>query len=57
MHHAPGGSWVLSRFADVWAAARDTATFSSAQGLTLVNERETLAMACHPGLRPRLRRP
>jgi len=57
VHHAPGGSWVLSRFADVWAAARDTATFSSAQGLTLVNERETLAMACHPGLRPRLRRP
>ena len=29
-----GGYWVLSRFADVFAAARDTATFSSAQGLT-----------------------
>lgn len=26
--------WVLSRFADVFDAARDTATFSSAQGLT-----------------------
>ena len=26
--------WVLSRFADVFAAVRDTATFSSAQGLT-----------------------
>jgi cytochrome P450 len=26
--------WVLSRFADVFAAARDTTTFSSAQGLT-----------------------
>ena len=25
--------WVLSRFADVFAAARDTSTFSSAQGL------------------------
>ena len=29
-----GGYWVLSRFADVYAAARDTATFSSAEGLT-----------------------
>jgi cytochrome P450 len=29
-----GEFWVLSRFADVSAAARDTATFSSAQGLT-----------------------
>ncbi|MFD0900783.1 cytochrome P450 [Actinomadura sediminis] len=26
--------WTLSRFADVWAATRDPATFSSAQGLT-----------------------
>lgn len=26
--------WVLSRFADVFAAVRDTSTFSSAQGLT-----------------------
>jgi cytochrome P450 len=40
VHHARrddgGGYWVLSRFADVFAAARDTATFSSAQGLTFV---------------------
>lgn len=35
VHHvAEGDYWVLSRFADVFAAARDTATFSSAQGLT-----------------------
>lgn len=26
--------WVLSRFADVFTAVRDTTTFSSAQGLT-----------------------
>jgi cytochrome P450 family 130 len=30
-----GGFWVLSRFADVFAAARDTETFSSAHGLSL----------------------
>ena len=36
VHHvAAGDYWVLSRFADVFAAARDTTTFSSAQGLTL----------------------
>lgn len=29
-----GGYWVLSRFAEVFAAARDTAGFSSADGLT-----------------------
>jgi cytochrome P450 len=35
VHHvARGDHWVLSRFADVFRAARDTATFSSAQGLT-----------------------
>jgi cytochrome P450 len=38
VHHVglPDGRdyWVLSRFADVFATARDTATFSSAQGLT-----------------------
>ena len=35
VHHVVDGDyWVLSRFADVFAAARDTATFSSAQGLT-----------------------
>jgi cytochrome P450 len=37
--------YVLSRFADVWGAARDTATFSSAQGLTMVyGEMEQLDM-------------
>lgn len=30
-----GGFYVLSRFADVFEAARDTATYSSAQGLTM----------------------
>ena len=35
VHHvAAGDYWVLSRFADVFSAARDTATFSSAEGLT-----------------------
>lgn len=35
VHHvADGDYWVLSRFADVFDAARDTSTFSSAQGLT-----------------------
>ena len=36
MHHA-GGFWVLTRFADVYDAARDTATFSSARGLTMTD--------------------
>ena len=36
VHHVTsGGYWVLSRFADVFEAARDTATFSSAAGLTM----------------------
>ena len=35
VHHVEDGDyWVLSRFDDVWHAARDTATFSSAEGLT-----------------------
>jgi cytochrome P450 family 130 len=35
VHHVDDGDyWVLSRFADVLAAAQDTTTFSSAQGLT-----------------------
>lgn len=35
VHHVEVGDyWVLSRFDDVFDAARDTATFSSAQGLT-----------------------
>ncbi|MGB6059234.1 MAG: cytochrome P450 [Microthrixaceae bacterium] len=42
-HHVISGDyWVLSRFDDVFAAARDTATYSSAQGLTFhYGERET----------------
>ncbi|GGT06980.1 cytochrome P450 [Planobispora rosea] len=45
-HHVEKGDyWVLSRFADVWEAARDTATFSSAQGLTFTyGERERLGL-------------
>ena len=41
VHHVvPAGNregdyWVLSRHADVWRAARDNGTFSSAQGLTV----------------------
>jgi cytochrome P450 len=35
VHHVVDGDyWVLSRFEDVFSAARDTARFSSAQGLT-----------------------
>lgn len=35
VHHVEDGDyWVLSRFPDVLAAAHDTSTFSSAQGLT-----------------------
>jgi cytochrome P450 len=36
VHHVSRGDfWVLTRFDDVWAAAGDPATFSSAQGLTV----------------------
>jgi cytochrome P450 family 130 len=45
VHRSPVGVWVLSRFDDVFRAARDTATFSSAQGLTFLNEREELRLA------------
>src|SRR6185503_3626988 len=35
VHHVANGDyWVLSRFVDVLAAAQNTTTFSSAQGLT-----------------------
>ena len=35
VHHVERGDyWVLSRFGDIFAAARDTETFSSARGLT-----------------------
>lgn len=45
VHRSRDGWWVLSRFADVWDAVRDTATFSSASGLTFRNEREELGLA------------
>ena len=45
VHRSPRGFWVLSRFEDVWEAARDTDTFSSAQGLTFRNEVEELGLA------------
>lgn len=48
VHHCadgpgPQGYWVLSRFTDVFAAARDTATFSSASGLTFEEDELTKA--------------
>lgn len=39
------GCFVLSRFDDVFAAARETETYSSAQGLTFQNEVEALGLA------------
>lgn len=42
VHHvADRGFWVLSRFEDVFAAATDTATFSSARGLTFEEDEIT----------------
>ncbi|MDE3085410.1 MAG: cytochrome P450 [Acidobacteriota bacterium] len=42
VHHVAGrGFWVLSRFEDVFAAATDTATFSSARGLTFEEDEIT----------------
>lgn len=38
------GIWVLSRFADVYAAALDSSRFSSASGISLRNEREMLPL-------------
>jgi cytochrome P450 len=48
-HLSPEGYWVLSRFEDVFGAAVDTATFSSAQGLTF-GENEILALGLKPTL-------
>ena len=43
--------WVLSRHADVWAAARDHETFSSAGGLTVTyGELELIGLADNPPL-------
>ncbi len=38
------GIWVLSRFADVYAASLDSSRFSSASGISLRNEREKLRL-------------
>ena len=41
--------WVLSRHADIWAAARDHQTFSSAQGLTVTyRELELIGLQDNP---------
>ena len=41
--------WVLSRHADIWAAARDHGTFSSAQGLTVnYGELELIGLQDNP---------
>ena len=55
VHHVipedrPGNDyWVLSRHADVWNAARDHETFSSAQGLTVnYGELEMIGLADNP---------
>ena len=52
VHHvADGDYWVLSRHADVWRAARDHETFSSARGLTVAdNELELIGLADNPPL-------
>lgn len=44
IHRGDGDYWVLSRFDDVWNAARDTATFSSDQGISFQNEKERLGL-------------
>ena len=54
LHHVEPGNpandyWVLSRHADIWAAARDHETFSSAGGLTVTyNELELIGLADNP---------
>ena len=50
VHHVERGDfWVLSRFTDVFDAARDTGTFSSAQGLThRYGEREAMGVDIAP---------
>jgi cytochrome P450 len=50
VHHVEADDvWVLSRFSDVFESARDTATFSSAQGLThRYGDREELGLDVAP---------
>jgi cytochrome P450 len=49
VHRTDRGYWVLSRFEDVFRAALDTETFSSAQGLTF-GEDEIVALGLKPTL-------
>jgi cytochrome P450 len=42
VHKSPHGFWVLTRFQHVLEAVKDTATFSSAKGLTFQNELEKI---------------
>jgi cytochrome P450 len=45
VHHAAEyGFWVLTRFEHVFDAARDAETFSSAKGVTIINELEELGL-------------
>ena len=47
--HAEHHYWVLARHADIWSAARDHETFSSAGGLTVnYNELELIGLADNP---------
>jgi cytochrome P450 len=48
-HHEQRNFWVLSRFTDVFAAVSDSATFSSAQGLTFEQD-EILKLGLAPTL-------
>jgi cytochrome P450 len=48
-HNPDHDYWVLSRHADIWAAARDHETFSSAQGLTVnYGELELIGLQDNP---------
>jgi cytochrome P450 len=49
VHRTSHGFWVLSRFDDVFGATLDTATFSSAQGLTF-GENEIVTLGLKPTL-------
>ncbi|MGD0311924.1 MAG: cytochrome P450 [Acidimicrobiales bacterium] len=49
VHRTARGFWVLSRFEDVYQAALDTSTFSSAQGLTFEKD-EIIALGLKPTL-------
>jgi len=49
VHRTARGYWVLSRFEDVFQAALDTATYSSAEGLTF-EENEIVKLGLKPTL-------